>query len=121
MKSFNQSQKLIKDIFLKFQKEKSIVSLHADINYTLIRLKNGKSLVSSYTLKFFQENLNQSEFLRVNRSTMVSHTHIQGLFATNKGYFLKLAEGKKQKISRRREVEILERLSNRKTIKRDEK
>ncbi len=80
----------------------NIVCLQADINYTIFHLKNGKKVVSSFTLKRFQERPEFSHYLRVNRGTLVNPTSIDCIEKHGDISYVKLHNGNAVRVSRRR-------------------
>ncbi|AWV99028.1 LytR/AlgR family response regulator transcription factor [Arcticibacterium luteifluviistationis] len=78
---------------------KDVSHFKADINYTSIHLKNGEKYMLSYTLKRFEEMLENSEnFVRIHRKYIVNFD-----FVSNKGkYEVLLRDGQTLPIARRK-------------------
>lgn len=90
-----------------------VVSLEADINYTILHLDSGKKIISSFTLKRFEERPEFSFFLRVNRGNLVNPEKIEKI--EREGFMPEviLSNGSVLKVSRRRrEVLIKFNLTN---------
>jgi two-component system, LytTR family, response regulator len=45
-------------------------------NYTQFWLADGSTILSSYTLKFFEQRLGKHSFVRINRSCLVNLEHV---------------------------------------------
>jgi len=54
-----------------------ILFLRADINYTQICLIGGRTLVSGFNLKKYEDFFEQANFLRVNRSYLINRLYIE--------------------------------------------
>jgi DNA-binding LytR/AlgR family response regulator len=50
--------------------------LRGEVNYTILCLKNGKSIMVAHTLKYFEDQLNKFGFMRVHRAFLVNPKHI---------------------------------------------
>jgi DNA-binding LytR/AlgR family response regulator len=78
-----------------------VVYMAADINYTTLFFKNGKTEVYAYTLKAFENNNGiNSHFKRIHKGYMVNDNYVE---AWQKRQVLLLGGGKLP-ISRRRQV-----------------
>jgi DNA-binding LytR/AlgR family response regulator len=53
-----------------------IVMMQANINYTTIYLQNGEKIMVAKTLKFLETALNNSDFCRIHRKTLINRNHI---------------------------------------------
>jgi DNA-binding LytR/AlgR family response regulator len=53
-----------------------IVMMEAAINYTTIFLQNGEKITIAKTLKFLETSLNNSNFHRIHRRTLINRNHI---------------------------------------------
>lgn len=78
-----------------------ILFLKGVINYTEFHFKNGKKLVTSYTLKRYEDLLDG--FLRVNKSHLLNPNFISKVFTDGTTKGVQLKTGQKVKVSRRRE------------------
>lgn len=88
----------------------NIVCLEADINYTIFHLNNGKKVVSSFTLKRFEERPEFSHYLRVNRGTLVNPAFIKAIETNGKTKEVLLFNGQVFNVSRRR-LEVVSNLA----------
>lgn len=86
-----------------------IIYLKADINYTVFKTID-RSFVSSFTLKVFQEELPCNQFLRVNRGLLVNMHALKSTNSDLAENYLELRNGERLKISRRRKLEVENRL-----------
>ncbi len=77
----------------------------ADDNYTQIYLKEGKRLVSK-TLKYFEDSLTESGFVRVHKSYLVNVNEIVA-YKKGKGGSIVLSSGKEIMVSPTRKKELL--------------
>ena len=77
-----------------------ILFLQADTNYTQIFLSCGRTLLSGFNLKKYEEFFEQEDFLRANRSYLINRTHIQYYDSMSSNLYLK--NGKVIGVSRRR-------------------
>lgn len=68
----NKRMKLIANIPLE-----QILFLQADINYTQIFLSCGRTLISGFNLKKYEDFFERENFLRVHRSYLINRDHIQ--------------------------------------------
>ncbi|RYU97451.1 LytTR family DNA-binding domain-containing protein [Emticicia agri] len=84
-----------------------ILFLQADINYTQIFLSCGRTLISGFNLKKYENFFEQENFLRVNRSYLINRDCIQYYDSSNANLHLK--NGIVIDVPRRRR-ELIERL-----------
>jgi two-component system LytT family response regulator len=75
----------------------------AQINYTLFHLKQEKKIISSKTLKEYDELLSDHQFIRVHKSYLVNRRHIRSITAEHK---LLLDGGVTVEISKRKFSEV---------------
>lgn len=87
-----------------------IIRLEGEINYTWFYFSNRKPLLTSKTLKEFEEILGDHGFLRIHKSHLVNRTHVVNY--TQNGT-LTLTDRSQVDISRRRKEEIMEALKSR--------
>lgn len=86
-----------------------IIYLESDSNYTVFHLKDGKQHISSFTLKYHVEQMQElSQFYRVNRSVFVNLSYI----AERTKKHVSLINGKEFLISRRRKKALKLRLKS---------
>ena len=89
--------KILKDL-----SQESICYLESSINYTLLFLRDGKSIVSGYNIKVFEEIFDKDEFIKINRSRIVNVAFIQKTLTSNRTCTVHLANGERITIARRR-------------------
>ena len=94
--------------FIQMVRLRDIVFCESDSSYTKIYLDNGKMIVASKTLKFYEEILPSEYFLRCHQSFLVNKFHIDKYLKT--GYLL-LKGGKNITVSVRRREYILNNLN----------
>lgn len=82
---------------------KQIVKIEGERNYSFIHLSNGNKELSSKTLGYFEEILNDKGFFRCHRSFLVNHFHVEKI---ENGQFV-LKDKTSLPISRRRKSEAL--------------
>lgn len=87
-----------------------IIYLKADVNYTEFYLKDGRKFTSSLTLKHHQSDERLKDFLRVNRSYLINSQYIDEYKSNRKDVRIYLINGDEIRVSRRRRIEIKERL-----------
>ncbi|MCR9063478.1 MAG: LytTR family transcriptional regulator DNA-binding domain-containing protein [Cytophagales bacterium] len=83
-------------------KPESINHLEAESNYTILKLKNGKKLISGYSLKIFNELFDSKTFVRVNRSHLVNRSFISGIIQKENGHYVRLQNQEELLIPRRK-------------------
>ncbi|MBA4850566.1 LytTR family DNA-binding domain-containing protein [Emticicia sp. BO119] len=86
-----------------------IVYLEAQINYTILHLKNGRKIVSSTTLKYHQADSCLDGFLRVHRSYLINPDFIKNIVRERTKTIAQLLDGRELEVSRRR-VELVKNL-----------
>jgi two-component system LytT family response regulator len=84
-----------------------IIYCRAVKNYTQFSLKNGNTLLSSYTLKHFEEMLEASGFSRVHRSHLINLFHLSRY--ARKGTVL-MSDGSEIEVSRTYRDALLEKI-----------
>lgn len=92
-------------------KPESINHLEAESNYTILKLKNGRKLISGYSLKIFNELFDSKTFVRVNRSHLVNRSFISEIIQKGNGHYVRL-QNKEELLIPRRKKERLQWLSN---------
>jgi len=80
----------------------SICYLQSSINYTLLFLQDGKSVISAYNMKVFEELFKHDNFVKINRSKIVNVDFIQRTLIDDKTHVILLLNGDRIAISRRR-------------------
>lgn len=85
-----------------FIENKDIVYFKADENYTEIILENGKRVISSKTIKRYEEKMNKNIFYRTHKSFIVNvHNHMKEL-SREKGNVVIMSNGHEIPVARRR-------------------
>lgn len=85
-----------------FIENKNIIYFKASENYTEIYLDNGKKLVSSKTIKRYEEKVNPHIFSRIHKSYIINkHNHLSEL-SRQMGNFAVMSNGDNIPIARRR-------------------
>lgn len=83
-----------------------IIYLEADGGYTSIFLTDGQKVISSKTLKTYEELLKESRFSRVHHSFLVNFTHIKAV--VNKGNCFAIMSNEAEiPVSRRKRAELI--------------
>jgi two-component system LytT family response regulator len=90
---------------------KSILYCQADRNYTHLVLQHEKKIVSSKTLKYYEELLEGQDFFRVHNSFLVNLTHVRKFYKSQEGV-LEMINGYKIDVARNRKAELLQAISN---------
>jgi two-component system LytT family response regulator len=84
----------------------NVIYCQADGNYTIIHLKNGKSILSAKTLKSIQQQFPDNLFFRVHKSYLVNITRIKRI-NLNGSFYAILSDEIKIKIATSRKKELL--------------
>ncbi len=87
---------------LKTPENNEITYLEADINYTIFHLKNGKKMISSFTLKKYETDVQLNGFLRVHKSFLLNPQFIKNFNQQGKKGTIQLTNGKILEVSRRK-------------------
>lgn len=90
---------------------KSILYCQADRNYTHLVLQHEKKILSSKTLKYYEELLEGQDFFRVHNSYLVNLAHIRKYYKSQEGV-LEMINGYKIDVARNRKAELLQAISN---------
>jgi DNA-binding LytR/AlgR family response regulator len=89
-------------------KPNELLLLKANINYTQILKKDGKTLLVATPLKELEIRLKDYAFLRPNRSILINRSFIVDVFETEtNNTFIQLADSTKVYVSRRRKTDFL--------------
>lgn len=83
-----------------------IVRCQSDGNYTLIFLTNGQKILSSKTLKFFDDLLISMDFERIHNSHLVNMNHVKK-YINLEGGVLKMSDESEIPISQRKKSHVL--------------
>jgi len=92
-----------------FIKVADILYCEADSNYTHIFMANGQKIVSSRTLKEYEELLKDNGFIRIHHSYLVNREYVKE-YDRREGGQLVLKGGVSLTVSRRKKEEVMERL-----------
>jgi two-component system, LytTR family, response regulator len=96
---------------LKLYPFKEIVRFEGDGNYTRIITLRENALLSSRTLKYFEDRLISSgQFYRAHKSSLVNIVHVKEIHRSDKGYFALMNDGQEVEISRRAYSGFIEKL-----------
>ncbi|MCU0433951.1 MAG: LytTR family DNA-binding domain-containing protein [Bacteroidia bacterium] len=84
----------------------NILYLEASSNYTTFYLRQGKNIVASRNLAFFESQLPEIKFFRTHKSFLIHlryiHRYIRG-----EGGFVEMTDGRQIEVSRRRKADLL--------------
>ncbi len=94
-----------------FIKVDLIIRLESESNYTIIYLDNNKKLIASKTLSYFEEMLEQYNFMRVHRSCIINLTKILCIINKEGYYTLSMNDMSCVEISRRKKKDFFEKIS----------
>jgi len=87
----------------------TIISCESDDNYTNIKLKNGKKLLVTRSLKEIEESLEQHSFIRVHRSYLVNLNEIEK-YIKGEGGYLVMSDGASIDVARNKKEVLLKKL-----------
>ncbi|MBK6979530.1 MAG: LytTR family transcriptional regulator [Cytophagaceae bacterium] len=93
-------------ILRQIKAENPIMYLQSDVNYTIFYLKNGKKLISGYTLKHFEHLEEFENLIRVNRHVILNSDFVVQVSQKNKTHFLELENGQIFQLSRRQDRKV---------------
>ncbi len=83
-----------------------IIYCHASSNYTEFYLTDGKCILSSYTLKQYDEILNTQSFFRAHRSYLINMAHVK-MYKKGDGGEIVMRNGDEIELSRTHKMEFL--------------
>ena len=92
---------------IEFVEVSSIIRCQADGNYTVFHLRSGEKLITSRTLKEYDELLTPFNFLRVHQSHLINLKETKSFIKTDGGYIL-MKDGTNITISRQRRELVLQ-------------
>ena len=98
--------------FLKSINPESVYHLEADVNYTILNLKNGSKFISSYSLKVFEDIFDERLFIRIDRSNLVNHEFIAGTSMRDGSEYICLKNNIEFLIPRRRKAILFSQYPN---------
>jgi two-component system, LytTR family, response regulator len=87
----------------------TIISCESDDNYTHIKLKKGKKLLVTRSLKDIEESLEQHAFIRVHRSFLVNLNEIEK-YIKGEGGYLVMSDGESIDVARNKKDLLLKKL-----------
>ena len=87
----------------------SIISCESDDNYTLLKLKGGKKILATRSLKDIEESLEQHSFIRVHRSYLVNLNEIEK-YIKGEGGYLVMSDGTTIDVARNKKEVLLKKL-----------
>lgn len=90
---------------------KEIVHLEASESYTTLFLSTGNRLVSSKTIKVYEDHLPASDFYRVHKSHIINVTHHLKEFNRTEGNMAIMSNGTHVPVSRRKVTEFVDYIS----------
>lgn len=96
---------------LIFIKVADLIRCEADSNYTWFFLANKQKIVSSRTLKEYEEILTDSGFVRIHSAHLINKKHLRQ-YIKGEGGEVVMADGTKLDVSRRRKQSVIEALAN---------
>jgi two-component system LytT family response regulator len=90
---------------------KDIIRCESNVNYTVFYFKSGEKLLVTKTLKFYDQLLSPSGFLRVHQSHLINVSHIHEYVKADGGYII-MANQENVPISARKKAEVIELISS---------
>lgn len=88
---------------------KDLLYLKSDGNYTIFKLRNGKRITSSRTLKFYEGMvIAHPDFYRVHRSAIVNKHFIRHIIKDKTLYYVALEDGDRIELALQKKQEFLE-------------
>lgn len=91
----------------KIVKLADLIYLEADQNYTVLHLKDNKQIIATKNLGEFEKILEQTEFYRIHKSTIINLNCLTG-YSSYQGHFAEMQDGSRLSISRRKVTEFRE-------------
>ncbi|SKB43071.1 LytR/AlgR family response regulator transcription factor [Daejeonella lutea] len=79
----------------------NILYIKADSNYSIFHIDKGEKIVVSKHLKEYESILEDCEFCRIHKSTMINLSHLQS-YSNKNGLVVKMSDGTEHSVSRRR-------------------
>lgn len=84
-----------------------IIYCEADDNFTKFHLKQGKPLLISKTLKYFEDTLPMTKFVRIHRSSLIN-TDFVVRYTKGKGGYVTMANNAELEVSSKKKAQFLE-------------
>ena len=94
-----------------FLKVSDIIYCEADSNYTRIILNDKRKIVSTRTLKEYEEMLDDNGFIRIHHSWLINKAHVKQYIKGEGGQVI-MNDGTSLDVSRRKKDHVIERLKN---------
>lgn len=94
---------------LSFFNTNELIHLDADSNYTLLYFTDDRKILASRTLKEFEDQLGEEQFIRLHNSHLVNINFISR-YIKGEGGQVVLANGKVIDVSRRKKAELMKML-----------
>jgi two-component system, LytTR family, response regulator len=88
-----------------------LMFLDADSNYTVLHVAGGSKIVATRNLGEFEKMLDNPQFFRIHKSTLVNVNYLSG-FSSYEGNFAELKDGTRLAVSRRKVMEFREWVKN---------
>lgn len=95
----------------EFIKTADVLYITADENYSHIHLTSGNPRLASKTLGYFEEKLDDDSFFRIHKSHLINLQEIAA-YEHGNGGFVKMTDGRRMEVSRRKKKELLERMTS---------
>lgn len=103
--TFNKLTLPTKDGYVIVELE-DIIRCEAQGNYSLFHLKNGDKIITSKTLKLYDDLLKEFNFFRTNRSNIVNLNHIKK-YGKNRNTFVTMSDGTTLSLSEGRRSQFI--------------
>jgi two-component system LytT family response regulator len=92
-------------------RQDEVIRVEADGNYSTIKLSSGNEVVASKPIKYFEEMLEDSQFVRIHNSHLVNINHIVK-YIKGRGGIAITSDGAEIEVSRRKKDDFLRALGN---------
>lgn len=97
---------------IHFIKITDIIRFSADDSYTNIHLQNGDPIIVPKTIKFYEELLEDKNFIRIHKSHVINMNYMTKVVKKDGGYVI-MADGAKIEIAKRRRAYFMDQLKRR--------
>lgn len=87
-----------------------VISCEANSSYTIFKFVSGESIMSTKTLKEYEDMLTSERFFRIHKSTLINLKHIVKYHKGEGGYVV-MKDNNSYEVSRRKKNELLDLLS----------
>ncbi|MEJ7694359.1 LytTR family DNA-binding domain-containing protein [Daejeonella sp.] len=85
----------------------NILYIQADSNYSIFNIEKGEKIVVSKHLKEYESILDDCDFCRIHKSTMINLAHLQS-YSNRNGLVVKMSDNSEHSVSRRRSPGFME-------------